>query len=206
MVAEQHKKPSWIIGIDEVGRGPLAGPVYVCAIAMPLALYKKARWKGLRDSKQLTELARERWHATAQRLCAKQKIRIALSSQSANHIDEFGITASIRACITIVLRDLALDPSDCLVLLDGGLKAPVVYCHQETVIRGDDTHKIISLASVVAKVTRDALMKQLHKEYPLYHWYRNKGYGTKAHQAALMSFGHTVLHRKSYLTHLTKQD
>jgi ribonuclease HII len=195
----ERNKPTWIVGIDEVGRGPLAGPVYVCAVAIPLVLYKKMRWKGLRDSKQLTEISRDRWYAHARRLEEERKAVIALSFRSASSIDAQGISSSIRACIKSALKQLKLDPKDCLILLDGGLKAPTEYIYQQTIIRGDDSQKIISLASVVAKVTRDAVMRNWHKKYPAYNWFENKGYGTKAHQAALISAGVTDLHRKSFL-------
>jgi ribonuclease HII len=199
MVAPKRKKPYWIVGIDEVGRGPLAGPVYVCAVAMPLSLYKNMKWKGLRDSKQLTPAAREKWHTAALRLQQSGNLHIGISYRNASSIDMHGISASIRSCIVSALAQLGLEPSDCKILLDGGLKAPGIYTQQQTIIRGDDSQKIISLASVVAKVTRDNVMRKWHKKYDAYGFYENKGYGTGRHQQALQTHGPTPIHRKSFL-------
>lgn len=202
MLPPKRKKPQWIVGVDEVGRGPLAGPVYVCAVAMPMSMYKKMQLKGLRDSKQLTPRAREKWHAMAMQLAAKGDLRIAISYRSASSIDAHGISSAIRSCITSALSKLDLDPDDCQVLLDGGLKAPLAYKHQQTIIRGDDSQKIISLASVVAKVTRDRVMRTWHKKYVVYGFYENKGYGTSTHQRALKKHGPSSIHRLSFLTRI----
>jgi len=194
----------WIIGIDEVGRGPVAGPVCLCAVAMPVQEYKNMRWhkagSTLTDSKKMAPSAREKWHAIAKQLEKNKKIKIAVAMRSANVIDEKGISLCIKSCINSILTKLAIDPKDCLVLLDGGLKAPVRFTSQRTVIRGDATHKIIAFASVVAKVRRDAVMKRLHKAYPSYAWAQNKGYGTALHMAALREKGLTPIHRKSFLS------
>ena len=198
----QYMKPVWVIGIDEVGRGPLAGPVYVCGIAMKMSEYKKMKWRGLTDSKKMTSGARESWHALAHELQLENKIKIALASQSAINIDRHGINPSISKCIEAILSELKLDPKKVLVLLDGGLKAPKKYTHQQTIIRGDSKKKIISLASVVAKVTRDNEMEKVGGKYPLYKWGANKGYGTKAHIEAIKEYGITPLHRRSYLSRI----
>jgi ribonuclease HII len=203
MSAPKRKKTpqsiSWVIGIDEVGRGPIAGPVTVCAVAMKLELYKKTIWKGLRDSKQLTPKSRDVWFETAKELISNEKIRAAVCSKSAALIDTTGISVCIRSCIDNALKKLNLAPQECLVLLDGGLKAPAEYIHQETIIKGDDKERIISLASVIAKVSRDRVMTHYHKKYPGYSWHANKGYGTKAHLAALQDLGLSPLHRRSFL-------
>lgn len=196
---KQTQKPVWIIGIDEVGRGPIAGPVTVCAVAMPYVAYKKARWLGLTDSKKLSAKKREVWHAKARVLEREGKIKIAVASQTATQIDRKGISSCIRVCIAKNLEVLGLDPTDVHVLLDGGLKAPAQYVDQTTVIKGDQKHKIISLASVVAKVTRDAYMLKMDRKYPGYGWAQNKGYGTKSHYEMLKKLGFTRLHRKSFL-------
>ncbi len=190
----------WIVGIDEVGRGPIAGPVHVCAIAIPLLHYKKMRLKGVTDSKQMTPNAREKWHDSARELKREGKIKIGIARRGAKAIDERGINGCIRECIKSALQQLHLDPSECIVLLDGGLKAPREYIQQQTIIRGDKKHKIISLASVVAKVTRDRLMMKLHQSYPAFQWFENKGYGTRAHISAVLGNGLTPLHRKSFFT------
>lgn len=194
----------WVIGIDEVGRGPFAGPVTVCAVAMPVAAYKKVvqkdAWKGLTDSKKMKERDRELW-AKAVRALAKEAsaLRIATSSKTAIQIDKKGIAVCIRECIAANLKKLALDPKDCTVLLDGSLKAPAEYKNQKTIIKGDLHEKIISAASVVAKVERDHYMIALGKKYPQYNWQQNKGYGTLEHRTAIKKNGVTFLHRKTFL-------
>ena len=192
----------WIIGIDEVGRGPLAGPVTVCAVAIPRVVYKKMKWHGLTDSKKMTKKAREEWFARAVELQQKGSIIYALSSRSAAAIDMQGIAVCIRSCIASVLKRLDLDPMHCHVVLDGGLKAPAVYVSQETIIKGDLKEKAISLASVIAKVSRDRVMEKYHKSHSVYGWNQNKGYGTTAHRNAIKAHKTTVLHRMSYLTRI----
>jgi ribonuclease HII len=199
-MTKSTKKPRWIIGIDEVGRGPLAGPVTVCAVAIHYDFYKKARWVGLTDSKKLSPQKREVWCAKAKLLEKEGVIRIALASKTATMIDAKGISVCITSCIAICLKKLAIEPHDAHVLLDGGLKAPKEYIYQETVIQGDQVHKAISLASVVAKVTRDAYMTKMDHVYPGYDWEHNKGYGTKNHYKALKKLYITSLHRKSFLS------
>jgi ribonuclease HII len=196
----------WIIGIDEVGRGPLAGPVTVCAVAIPAATYKKIleknTWAGLNDSKKLTATTREKWHGGAKLLRAEGVIRIAISSRSAAMIDKKGIAPCIRECIAENMKKVEVQPRDCIVLLDGGLKAPVEYKNQTTIIKGDGSEKLISLASVIAKVTRDRYMITLYKKFPIYHWDKNKGYGTKSHILALKNKGISAHHRTSFLSRI----
>ncbi len=196
----------WIIGIDEVGRGPIAGPVTVCAVAMPYKEYKKARWQigntALTDSKKLSKLQREKWYAKAKEMEKEGKIKIAISSQTAAQIDRKGISVCIKMCVAKNLTELKLKPKDVQILLDGGLKAPAEYIAQKTVIKGDQKHKIISLASVVAKVTRDAYMVNMAKKYPGYGWNVNMGYGTKMHRQALKNLYIARLHRQSFLSRI----
>ncbi|MEO5646109.1 MAG: ribonuclease HII [Candidatus Paceibacterota bacterium] len=195
----------WVIGIDEVGRGPLAGPVYVCAVAMPRAAYKKANWIGLTDSKKMTAKNRTSWFFEVQPLKEKGFIKYEISSRTAAQIDKKGIAVCIRECIAENLQKLALPTKDCEVLLDGSLKAPIEYKYQKTIIKGDLHEKIISLASVIAKVSRDAYMVGQYKKYPVYGWDKNKGYGTRTHIAAIKKVGTTPLHRTSFLTRLLPQ-
>lgn len=189
----------WVIGIDEVGRGPIAGPVCVCAVAIPQKLYEKASWSGLTDSKVMTVKSRQVWFSRAMEMKKQKKIRIAIATQSAKVIDQKGISSCIRACIARVLAALKLNPVDCMVLLDGGLKAPEIYVNQQTIVRGDLKKKAISLASVVAKVSRDKVMDRFHTLHPEYFWQRNKGYGTREHYYALKNKGFSELHRMSFL-------
>lgn len=190
------KRPLWIIGVDEVGRGPVAGPVAICACAIPLARYKKMRWLGLNDSKKMTAKARNQWYKKALEL----KINYSVVYKSNTIIDNKGISFAIKASISQALKNLKLKSDDCVVLLDGSLKAPEEYKNQKTIIKGDQKEKIISLASVIAKVSRDRKMEAFHKKYPKYNWARNKGYGTREHYGAIHRYGLTPLHRKTFLT------
>lgn len=190
----------YIIGIDEVGRGPIAGPVTVCACVISLTDYKKIKWSGLDDSKKLSQKNREAWHQKSKELKKKGLINYAVIYKSSIFIDKRGISLAIKECIAEALEKLNLNPKDCKVLLDGSLKAPKEYKNQKTIIKGDQKEKIISLASVIAKVSRDRKMELLHKKYPKYNWLKNKGYGTVEHYKALKKYDHTNLHRKSFLT------
>lgn len=192
----------WVIGIDEVGRGPIAGPVAVCACAIKTVGYKKGIWKGLTDSKKMTAKSRDVWYQEALELRSKNKIIFSIVYRSNIFIDKKGISAAIKECIANALKNLKLNPRECLVLLDGSLKAPKEYTNQKTIIKGDQKEKIISFASVIAKVSRDKKMVILAKNYPKYGWDRNKGYGTKAHYEAISAQGSTSVHRRSFLTKL----
>lgn len=189
----------WIIGVDEVGRGPIAGPVMVCACAFNPDTRKRLSFTGLTDSKKMTPKARELWFEKAKEWEEKGIIKYTLAKRSAGFIDRYGISKAIRECIAEVLEKLCITPGSAQVLLDGSLYAPVEYTDQKTIIRGDSKHREISLASVIAKVTRDRLMGQLHKKYPNYLWFKNKGYGTREHYNALQNKGKTTLHRHTFI-------
>ncbi len=186
----------WVVGIDEVGRGPVAGPVAVCACAIPLVQYKVVEWSGLNDSKKMTVKARNEWYKKVLKL----KIKHSVVYKSNIFIDNNGILLAVSSCISEALKNLNLKPKDCKILLDGSLKAPTEYKSQKTIIRGDQKEKIISLASVIAKVSRDRKMEAQHKKHPKYAWAQNKGYGTKEHYKAIKKYGLTSLHRKTFLT------
>ncbi len=182
-----------------MGRGPIAGPVMVCACAFNPVFRKKLSFVGLRDSKKMTAKAREAWVLKANEWQKKGIISYTIAKKSAAFIDKNGIAKAIRESVSEVLEKLEFDPKTISVLLDGSLFAPHQYKQQKTIIKGDDKHVEISLASVIAKVTRDALMQQLYKKYSHYAWHKNKGYGTKEHYRALQNKGITPLHRKSFL-------
>lgn len=192
----------YIIGIDEVGRGPIAGPVAVCVCAIPKTFYKKQDWPGLTDSKKMTLKNRELWYQKAKDLKKKGLINYSVIYRSNIFIDKKGISVAIKECINEGLEKLNLNPKDCEVLLDGSLKALPEYKNQKTIIKGDQSQKIISFASVIAKVSRDKKMELLHKKYPKYNWAQNKGYGTKEHYKAIKKYKITTPHRKSFLTNI----
>lgn len=198
-------KKRWLIGVDEVGRGPVAGPVTVCVVAMETAVYEQQVWvvakKALGDSKKMTAIARNAWFAQAALWEKEGIVKSICVSRTAQDIDRDGIAACIRQCLVEGLGVLALEgvtPEHAQVLLDGSLHAPIAY-EQETVIKGDAVHKIISLASVIAKVSRDRVMDEYAVQYPSYVWEKNKGYGTAAHYEAIKKYGMTPLHRRTFL-------
>lgn len=199
------KKLKWVVGIDEVGRGPLAGPVVVCGVLYPAHLYKKTLWKGVTDSKKMTARAREEWYEKRETFISEGG-RYAIASATAKEIDTKGIAVCIKKNIASILKELDADPAETMVLLDGSLHAPGEFIYQKTIIRGDSSEKVIALASVYAKVYRDRYMETQHKKYPRYDWQKNKGYGTKMHRACIVNCGVTPLHRKSFLTRILNKE
>lgn len=191
----------FVLGIDEAGRGPLAGPVAVGIVAVPEGFDVAAAFPGVADSKKLSEKKREKLFELLVEREAAGELRFSVELESAEAIDREGIAVMIRRAITRGVNALAPDASLAQVLLDGSLKAPAEYA-QETIIGGDATVPLISLASVAAKVTRDRLMVELAREHPQYGFEVHKGYGTKAHYAALREHGLSSIHRRSFI-HLT---
>jgi ribonuclease HII len=203
------KKPKYIIGIDEAGRGPLAGPVAVGVVLMPVD-FKWSHVPGVGDSKALSAKKREKVYSEAKALAAKERIIPHVVFKTAKEIDKRGIAVVIREALSEglagVLLEAKIKPKDCLVLLDGGLKAPAEFIYQETIIKGDAKEKSIGLASIFAKVTRDAYMTKLAKKpkYAPYDFATHKGYGTKAHRTAIMENGLSREHRVSFCRNLPR--
>jgi ribonuclease HII len=194
-----------VVGIDEVGRGPIAGPVAVCALCLGLNFNNKD-FKNFRDSKKLSHLQRLEWLEKINNEKEKGSISYKVCFESNKVIDKKGIVFAITRALNNSLRSLKLsdtginlNPNNTLVLLDGGLRAPVEYMNQKTIIKGDEKELAIALASIVAKVTRDALMVKLSKKYPGYGLEKHKGYGTQAHYKAIKKQGLSAIHRKSFL-------
>lgn len=192
-----------IIGIDEAGRGPLAGPVSVCALAILKKLPKELMGE-IKDSKQLSEIKREFLY---KKLVGAEKggyISFAQSFSSAKIIDTKGIVYAIRSAMKRSLGRLKISPTRATVLLDGALKAPAEYTNQKTIIRGDATIRAIALASIVAKVRRDRLLKKFANKFPGYGFEIHKGYGTKAHYKAIKENGVSPIHRLTFLKSVAK--
>lgn len=187
----------YIVGVDEAGRGPLAGPVSV-GVAIMEALKSKRFLRGIKDSKKLSPEERELWFELASEAEKRGELFFAVSLVSERIIDKHGISYAIRLGVKRCLERLSVD-ADEQIFLDGGLKAPDKYRHQTTVVRGDEKIPIISLASIMAKVVRDRRMKRLAKKYPKYGFEKHKGYGTKAHIKAIEKFGPVYPHRKTFL-------
>lgn len=174
-------------GIDEAGRGPLAGPVVAAAVIMP----DVRTLKGLKDSKLMSESARERLY---QEITAGA-VAWAVGRAEVAEIDEINILQATFLAMKRAVEGLGVDTE--LALVDGN-QAPKLSCVVETIIGGDDLEPLISAASVIAKVTRDREMITLDALYPGYGFAQHKGYGTKVHLAALAELGPSEVHRRSF--------
>jgi len=197
-----RSKFTHIIGIDEVGRGPLAGPVAVGAFVILKPEAKKI-FKKVKESKQLREAQREAWFAVIKKCQNEKLVDFAVTFQSEKIIDTKGLSFAIRTALNrslaAVVKRTKMKPREILVLLDGGLKAPREYVNQQTIIKGDEKEMVIALASICAKVLRDRRMITLSKKYPQYGFEKHKGYGSRAHYDALKKYGLLPIHRKSFL-------
>jgi ribonuclease HII len=193
---------TYFIGVDEVGRGPVAGPVYVCGLYISAKnlekIIKEAGKLPLRDSKKLTEKMREKWFSKITEFADLGLLKYVVSKAPAKEIDEKGIAVCIKASVKNSVIKIGADKDKTKVLLDGGLSVEEDFI-EESFIKGDENLPVISLASIVAKVLRDKEMADLSKEYPEYHFEKHKGYGTKAHMDAILKHGLTEFHRKSFL-------
>lgn len=192
----------FLIGIDEVGRGPLAGPVAVGVVKVS-ADFDWSLIPGVTDSKKLTEAKREEIFVLARELKKEGLLDFSVAMVGAKYIDEKGIVWAIKAAQGRVLARAAV-PHDAYLKLDGGLKAPQQFQHQETIIKGDQKERVIGLASIVAKVTRDRYMRRIAAlpQFAAYTFATHKGYGTKAHRAAIQTYGLTEQHRKTFCRNL----
>lgn len=190
----------YIIGIDEVGRGPIAGPVAVCSFKCMPGFFDLIKIDvPLRDSKKLTKNQRVKWFEYLKEEKKKGNCDFAVSLVDAEWIDKVGIVRSIKKALDSSLKKVTENPEEANVYLDGGLKAPLEFKYQETIIKGDELHPVISCASIVAKVSRDTLMYKYAEKYPEYGFENHVGYGTKAHYEAIKKHGPTVLHRKTFI-------
>lgn len=200
-------KPCFLIGIDEVGRGPLAGPVTVCAFAVEREMAKTllstllsfGRSGAMHDSKTLSFSEREKCLKRIRNAKKGGKVWYAVSSVSAKIIDRIGIVGAVKCALYRSLRRININPRLAHVFLDGGLRAPAIYQKQETIIKGDQKIPVIALASIVAKVHRDRKMRRLAVRYPHWGFYEHVGYGTSAHYRAIKKHGLSDLHRRSFL-------
>lgn len=189
----------WVVGIDEAGRGPLAGPVAVGLIRAPESFDILTAFPGLNDSKKLSERKREQLFTLLEEHVQVGDIAYDVQLRSAEDIDTKGIAVVIQDSVKSGLAALcAGGEMETKVWLDGSLSAPVQYS-QETVIKGDSLIPSIMLASIAAKVTRDRLMCSIDAQYPHYGFAKHKGYGTKAHMDALREHGLSDMHRKTFI-------
>lgn len=186
----------FVLGVDEAGRGPLAGPVAVGVVAVPAGFDVLREFPGVRDSKLLSGQKRERIFEEVQKRVARGDLRVCVRLSSGGYIDRFGITRAVCKAVWSGVRALAV-PDGTVVLLDGLLRAPKEYT-QRTIIKGDFRVPLIGLASIMAKVTRDRLMERLSADYPEYGFEQHKGYGTPVHRRAIKRYGLTDIHRRTY--------
>ena len=174
-----------VVGVDEVGRGPLAGPVTACAVVLDPGRIPA----GLRDSKMLTAARRE---TLFDEIMATAEVSVAHAS-----VEEIDALNILRASHLAMERAVAALPAD-HALVDGNLIPRGLACASRAIVKGDATCLSIAAASVIAKVTRDRIMVDLAQQHPQYGWDRNAGYPTKAHFQALLDFGVTPFHRRSF--------
>ena len=179
---------SLICGVDEAGRGPLAGPVCAAAVILP----RNIEIVGLNDSKKLSEKSREKLY---DEICEKA-ISFGIAFASVEEIEEFNI---LNAAMLAMNRAIAqLEPQPELALIDGN-RSSAIEINSRCVIKGDAKCADIAAASILAKVTRDRYMLDMAEKYPEYHFERHKGYGTKLHYEALREYGPCEIHRPSFL-------
>lgn len=188
----------WVVGIDEAGRGPLAGPVAVGVVVVPESTDLLSLFPKLNDSKKLSEKRREEIFVRLQEEIKAGSIVALVTLASSEKIDAKGISACIREAIENSLAKLVPESAHHKVYLDGSLKAPKHYA-QETVIGGDALIPAIMLASVAAKVTRDRYMLKQAEAYPEYRFEQHKGYGTKLHREKIQEHGMCAIHRRTFI-------
>ncbi|MBV9330463.1 MAG: ribonuclease HII [Alphaproteobacteria bacterium] len=178
--------PGPVAGVDEAGRGPLAGPVVAAAVILD----RKRIPKGLDDSKQMTPEAREEAYSRLIEVAV-----VGVGEASVDEIDLVNIRQATHLAMARAIRALSLSPN--FALVDGN-DAPALPCKCDTIVDGDARSVSIAAASIIAKVTRDRMMQSLHEEHPHYGWFTNKGYSTEEHLRALTAHGPCRHHRRSF--------
>lgn len=180
-----------VAGVDEAGRGPLAGPVYAAAVILP----KGVIIEGINDSKKLTEKRREELYD----IIREKAISYSVRAVDERRIDEINILNATFEAMNGAVNSLETKPD--YVLIDGNRIKGMEIDH-ETVVKGDAKSISIAAASILAKVSRDRFIKEMAKEYPQYGFEKHKGYGTKAHYDAILKYGPCKIHRRTFLKKL----
>lgn len=189
-----YENEGLICGIDEVGRGPLAGPVVAGAVILP----KNCEILYLNDSKQLSAEKREQLYD----VILEHAVAVRIGIVSPQRIDEINILQATYEAMRQAIEKLNPQPA---VLLNDAVRIPQVAIQQVPIIKGDAKSVSIAAASIVAKVTRDRMMEQYEEVFPGYGFARNKGYGSKEHIEALQTMGPTAIHRRSFIGHFVKE-
>lgn len=185
-----------VCGIDEAGRGPLAGPVYAAAVILPLDL----EIEGLNDSKKLSEKKREMLFDI---ICEKA-VDYSIGVATEQEIDEINILNATFLAMHRAVEGLKIKPD--YALIDGNQHPRIPFVTEETVIKGDAKSMSIAAASILAKVSRDRFMLSMASEYPEYEFEKHKGYGTKVHYERLEQYGVSPIHRVTFLKKILKTD
>ena len=185
---KEYESHGWICGIDEVGRGPLCGPVVASAVILP----KDCQILYLNDSKKLSEKKREELYD----VIMEQAIAVGVGMASPERIDEINILQATYEAMRQAISGLKVKPA---VLLNDAVTIPGVEIPQIPIIKGDAKSVSIAAASIIAKVTRDRMMMEYDRIYPGYDLASNKGYGTKVHMEALRTIGPCEIHRRTLL-------
>lgn len=189
------RKMQFIAGVDEAGRGPLAGPVVAAAVAFPASWIAQGLpepLQGLNDSKQLSERQREHYFELIQ---ATERLSYSVAIVDASTIDRINILQATHHAMNEALAKLSCQAEHVLV---DGLKVPSLRWPQTPIVKGDSLSYSIAAASILAKVTRDRLMLEYDREFPEYGFAGHKGYGTKQHLAAIEKHGPCAIHRRSF--------
>ena len=190
----------YAVGIDEVGRGPLAGPVTVCAVQWLSDESPEDVLKGVRDSKKLSPAKRQEWADKVSEL--QDMLRVSVHSVDAAVIDEIGIMSlaqtrlrqfTVATCRNNMLSRMYTPTTGCRCLI----ATPATH-----IVKGDDKHPLIAFASIVAKVARDRVMVDLSERFGVYGFERNKGYGTREHRDAIRRHGTCAEHRRTFLRNI----
>ena len=185
---------SLVCGIDEAGRGPLAGPVYAAAVILPM----DCEIEGLNDSKKVSEKKREQLFD----VILEKAVAYGIGSASAEEIDRINILQATFLAMERAVK--AMELSADWALVDGN-RMPPLPIPGETVVKGDAQCASIAAASILAKVSRDRVLRKLDQQYPQYGFAKHKGYGTKAHYEAIKQFGVLPEHRKTFLKNLSEK-
>ena len=187
---EQYKECQAICGIDEAGRGPLAGPVVAAAVILP----KDCEILYLNDSKQLSAKKRELLYDEIM----EKAVSVGVGYATPQRIDEINILQATYEAMRQAVNKLSVCPD---ILLNDAVRIPGLSMQQVPIVKGDAKSVSIAAASIIAKVTRDRLMMEYDKAMPQYHFAANKGYGSAEHIEALAVYGASPIHRRSYITH-----